>query len=115
MRPWLQVQFARLFGDHVGPPGWQSSTGFTCLMTSLLVAVLSCVETESLSTQRAARPAGVLLVAIATVAVVLEWLQGPSLLRGVSAQWTWAFWAVLVALPVLLLACFRRYSLVHGR
>jgi hypothetical protein len=41
LRPWLQVQFGRLFGHHDGPPGWHSSAGFTCLCTSLLVAVLA--------------------------------------------------------------------------
>ncbi|MBL8756560.1 MAG: hypothetical protein JNK15_24915 [Planctomycetes bacterium] len=115
LRPWLQVQFVRLFGEHDGPPGWHSSAGFTCLCTSMLVAVLACSESRAIETQRAARPGSLLLVLLATLAVGCEWWQGPGLLRGVSARWTVAFWLVLAASVALLFACVRRFELVRRR
>ncbi len=115
MRPWVRVQFPQLFGHHVGPPGWQSSAGFTCLCTCALVGMLALAETDSLETHQAVRPASVLLVAISALAFALEWGDGPGHLRGVSAVWTWAFWLTATSLPLLLLACAQRCRALQSR
>jgi hypothetical protein len=108
--PWVEVSFARLFGVLAGPPGWQTSAGFTCLCTCLLVAVMTLAETQAPATHHAVRPASLLLVAVCTAALALEWADGPGMLRGVSATWTGAFWLVLGAVPVLLAICFVRWT-----
>jgi hypothetical protein len=113
--PWVQVSFERLFGALLGPPGWRSSAGFTCLCTCLLVAMMALAETQARSTHQAARPASVLLVAVAAAALLFEWLDGPGTLRGVTAQWTWAFWVVASATGALLFACTRRALHVRPR
>lgn len=114
-RPWVQVQFDRLFGMHSGPPGWQSSAGFTCLCTCLLVAIMALAETSSKVTQQAARPASLLLVGISALALTLEWWDGPGMVRGVTATWTYAFWLLLGSVPVLLAACTLRCAAVTPR
>lgn len=114
-RPWVQVQFERLFGMHSGPPGWQSSAGFTCLCSSLLVAIMALAETSSRTTQQAARPASLLLVGISALSLLLEWWDGPGLVRGVSATWTYAFWLLLASLPALLAACAFRWAAMDTR
>lgn len=108
MRPWIEVQFHRLFGAVSGPPGWQSTAGFTCLCTSLLVAVMALAETQHRATHQAVRPGSLLLVVISALALALEWWDGPGQIRGVSASWTAAFWLLATAVPLLLLACSRR-------
>lgn len=107
-QPWIAVQFGRLFGDHLGPPGWQSSAGFTCLCTCLLVAMLALAETRAKSTQEASRPASAFLTALCAVALAVEWTAGPGQLRGVSARWTAAFWLAAASVPALLVACLAR-------
>ena len=107
-QPWIAVRFASLFGAHVGPPGWQSSAGFTCLCTCLLVAMMALAETRAKSTQEAARPASVLLVALTVLALAYEWRGGPGTLRGVTATWTKAWWLLAASLPALLAACLVR-------
>ncbi len=115
MLPWVRVQFEGLFGRHAGPPGWQSSAGFTCLCTCLLVAMLAMSETNAKATQQAARPGSLLLVLLATLALAFEWWQGPGHLGGVSACWTVAFWVGLATCPLLLFACARRFASIQTR
>ncbi|MBM3974117.1 MAG: hypothetical protein FJ301_08470 [Planctomycetes bacterium] len=107
-QPWIAVRFESLFGAHVGPPGWQSSAGFTCLCSCLLVAMMALAETRARSTQEAARPASVLLVGLSALALAYEWRGGPGLLRGVTATWTSAWWLLAASLPALLAACIVR-------
>lgn len=107
-QPWVLVRFERLFGVHFGPPGWRSTAGFTCLCTCLLVGMLAVAETRARSTQEAARPASAVLVAVSTLALLHEWRDGPGLLRGVTADWTQAFWLLAASVPALLLACLMR-------
>ena len=114
-QPWVRVQFDRLFGDHAGPPGWHCSAGFTCVCTCALVAMLALAETPAKVTHQATRPASLLLVTITALAFLLTWSEGPGLLRGVSAAWTWAFWLTAVCLPLLLLACTQRCRLLRPR
>jgi hypothetical protein len=110
--PWIEVAFVRLFGALQGPPGWQSPAGLTCLCTCALVAIMALAETRTRSTHEAARPASLLLVAVAAAALGFEWLDGPGTLRGLTAKWTPAFWTVLASLPVLLAVCFARWNAV---
>ena len=105
--PWIEAHFGRLFA---GPPGWQTPAGFTCLCTCLLVAVMALAETQARSTQQAARPGSVMLVAVAAAALLFEWHDGPGTLRGITARWTTAFWLVVASLPVLLAVCFARWA-----
>lgn len=113
--PWLQVRFSRLFGDHVGPPGWHSSTGFTCLMTSLFVTVMALAETHTPSSRVAVRPGSLLLVAVAALMLVPEWFAGPGSLRGVTASWTVWFYLLSLGLPLLLAACAQRWAVAATR
>jgi hypothetical protein len=110
--PWVRVHFLRLFGTHDGPPGWQSSAGFTCLCSCAMVAVLAFVETETVSSRHAVRPASLLLAGLSTMVIAFEWSAGPGVLRGVSATWTPWFYVVLVSTPLLLAACVRRWASV---
>ncbi|MFY9343758.1 MAG: hypothetical protein WAT39_14815 [Planctomycetota bacterium] len=108
MQPWIQVRFVRLFGEHSGPPGWQTSAGFTCLCTCALVAVMALAETPSRSTWQAVRPASTMLVAVSALAVALQWWDGPGQLRGVTAAWTFAFWFAAAGTAALLACCVVR-------
>jgi hypothetical protein len=107
-QPWVAVRFDRLFGAHVGPPGWQSSAGFTCLCSCLLVAMMAMSETKARATQDATRPASALLVGVCALALGYEWRGGPGLLRGVTATWTQAWWLLALSLPTLLVVCLLR-------
>lgn len=109
-RPWLRVRFERLFGEHFGPPGWQTSAGFTCLCTCALVAVMALAETQTRTTQRAVRPASLLLAGVMTLAVLLHVARGPGMLRGVSAAWTVSVYVGCVASVALLAACAMRFA-----
>lgn len=111
MLPWSRVRdvLARLFGAHDGPPGWQSSAGFTCLCTCALVVILALAETPARATLRAARPASLMLVAVTAVALLLEGWSGPGELRGLAAERTPGFWLAALGVPVLLLACLLRW------
>ena len=111
--PWIQVKFERLFGGHVGPPGWQTTAGFTCLCTSALVAVLALAETRTPSSKQAVRPGSVMLVSLATLALLFDVLSGPGTLRGVSAEWTIQFYIACFALPLLLISCLLRWRAMH--
>lgn len=114
-QPWIRVQFDRLFGDHVGPAGWQSSAGFTCFCTCLLVPVLALAETDTPSARTAVRPGSLLLVLISTLVLMLEWWNGPGWLRGVSAAWTSWFYLLLLSLPMLLVTCVRRWAVTRAQ
>jgi hypothetical protein len=77
--------------------------------------MLAMIETQAKTTQQAARPGSLLLVLLATLTLALEWWQGPGHLGGVTAGWTFAFWASLAACPLLLLACARRLAQIQAR
>ncbi|MEO6598035.1 MAG: hypothetical protein ABIP94_25100 [Planctomycetota bacterium] len=113
--PWLRVKFELLFGEHMGPPGWHSSAGFTCLFTCLMVAVMALGETGSATTRQAVRPGSLFLVTVACLALALEWWNGPGTLRGVSAQRTLWFYLACIGVPVLLATCAVRWAAVRGR
>ena len=108
--PWLRVKFERLFGEHSGPPGWQTTVGFTCLCTSLMVAMMTLVESGTPASRQAVRPGSLLLVGIALVTLVFSGLQGPGTLGSVSADWTGWFYTACISLPVLSLACLQRWT-----
>ena len=114
-RPWVQVLFTRLFGELSGPPAWQSSAGFTCLCTCALVAVMTLAETPSRAARVAVRPASLVLVAVMTLALLLQASEGPGHLRGVTATWTAGFYAGAAAALVLLAACAVRYAATDPR
>lgn len=86
--PWTRVAFERLWGAHDGPLGWHTSTGFTCLTTCLLTAIVAAIEGRSPHNRQAARTAGVMLMLVATIAVVARLLLGPESIRGVSGAHT---------------------------
>jgi hypothetical protein len=116
--PWLRVKFERLFAVHaqgsgLGPPGWQSTAGFTCLCTSLLVAVMALAETGSPTSRQAVRPGSLLLAGIALVALLFDGLQGPGSLRGVSAVWTGWYYVAWVSLPILVSTCLLRWAVLR--
>lgn len=114
MRPWTRIRFPLLHDVHhdpFGPPAWQSTVGFTCLCTAALVAVMTLGETRTPATQQSVRPASLLLVSLALLSLLFDWQRGPADLRGVSAVWTWAYYAALVCLPTLWTACWMRERL----
>lgn len=112
--PWLRVKFERLFTAHgpqgLGPPGWQSTTGFTCLCASLLIAVMALAETGSSTSRQAVRPGSLLVAAIALLTLLFDGLQGPGSLRGVTAAWTGWYYLACVAVLLLAVACLLRWN-----
>lgn len=113
--PWLCVKFESLFGVHVGPPAWQSTAGFTCLVTSLMIAVMALAESGTAASRLAVRPGSLLLAAIALVVLLVSCVQGPGTLRSVSAAWTPWFYLACASLPLLALACLRRWAVLRRR
>ncbi len=111
--PWTEVRFTRIWEHVFGPPGWQSSAGFTCLCASLMATVMTLIETSSQKSREAVRPGTLLLVAIALLALLAELFAGPGMLRGVTAAWTTPFYVACVALPLLTLVCGAR-CIVRG-
>lgn len=112
LAPWVRVQFDRLFGTHAGPPGWQTSAGFTCFCASLLVAMLALAETGTATSARAARPACAVLAGLSTLLLAAEWWSGPGWLRGVTATWTAAFYLLLLCAPILFVVCALRWAAI---
>lgn len=113
--PWLRVKFEQLFATQghahgLGPPGWQSTAGFTCLCTSLLVAVMALAESGSPTSRQAVRPGSLLVAIIALLTLLFEGLQGPGTLRGVTAAWTGWYYVACVSLPILAGTCLLRWS-----
>jgi hypothetical protein len=113
--PWIRIAFPRLFQEHFGPPAWHSSAGFTCLCTSLLVWVMALAETQTSSSRLNVRPGSLMLVVIASLTLLLEWLAGPGSLGGVSARWTGWFYVACAGLPLLLTACVCRCVALRAR
>ena len=113
--PWVCVRFERLWGELLGPPGWQTSAGFTCFCTSLLVSVMTLAETRTPTSRTAVRPGSLLIVLVAASSMVLALWDGPGWLRGVTARWTWAFVVAAVCVPALLIACFVRWLALRHR
>jgi hypothetical protein len=113
--PWLEVRFQQLFGHFQGPPAWNSTVGFTCLCSSLLVLVLTLAESDTPAARRAVRPGSLLVVAIALLSLLLWASGGPGLLRGVSARWTGWFYLAATCLPLLFGGCLRRWLSVARR
>ena len=108
-QPWLRVRFDRLFGEVFGPPGWQTSAGFTCLCTSALLAVMTAAETKTQRSRSAIRPASLLLASVMACAVTAHLLRGPGMLRGVSVTWTASAYTCAAAPIALLAACAARF------
>ncbi len=108
-QPWLRVRFDRLFGDHVGPPGWRANAGFTCLCTCALIGVLALSETRTRRSQQAVRPACLLLACVMFAVLLQSHVVGPGTLRGVTATWTGCAYAALAAGAGLLAACAARF------
>ncbi|MCR9244008.1 MAG: hypothetical protein NXI31_03180 [bacterium] len=100
--PWTEVAFQRLFSAATGPPGWQSTAGFTCACAGAFAVILALVETQSKASKQAARPGSLMIVAIAALMLAFDVIRGPGMLRGVSAAWTFWFWLACAAVPVLL-------------
>ena len=107
--PWLRVKFERLFGAHSGPPGWESPAGFTCLCTSMMVAMMALIESGTRESQQAVRPGSLLLTGIALLTLLLAAVQGPGDLRSVSASWTGWFYLACASTPLLCYATFVRW------
>lgn len=107
--PWVKVQFENLWGRVHGVPAWQSTTGFTCLCTSLLIGVMALAETGTHESQRAVRPGSLMLVAFALMMLAFEWVSGPGDLQGVTAARTSWFYAASIAVPLLFVVCLSRF------
>jgi hypothetical protein len=107
--PWIRVKFERLFGSYSGPPAWQSTVGFTCLCTSLMVAVMALAESGTPTSRQAVRPGSLLLACVALLTLTASALQGPGNLRSVSAAWTPWFYVASASLPLLFAACLQRW------
>lgn len=112
--PWTRVAFERLWGAQDGPLGWQTSTGFTCLTTCLLTAIVAGIEGRSPHNRQAARSAGVMLMAIATIAVVARLLLGPESIRGVSGAHTGWFLLAAVLVTCGAVTCGWRVRVVRN-
>lgn len=99
-RPWSWVSFAALLPDVLGPVGWRTPAGFTCILCHLLVALLTMLDPGP--ARAAVRDGSLLLVTAAALVLAHRWLLGPGELRGLEASWTIAFYGtasfVLLAL-----------------
>lgn len=104
IQPWLRVAFPGLFLDHFGPPGWQSTPGFTCLMTALMVLLITLIESGTTHSKAAVQPARALLTAVAGVVMAATAWAGPGVMRGTTAAWTHWFWAAAAAVAAMLAA-----------
>jgi hypothetical protein len=115
-RPWTRVEFTTLFGEIFGPAAWQGTTaGFTCLCTSALLAVMTLIETRTRTTQKAVRPASLMLATIMVLSMVLHLGRGPGTLRGVTATWTLSLYLSTAASAVVLAACAARFAAMAGK
>ena len=116
-QPWIRVKIASLFapfGNVFGPPAWHSSAGFTLLCTCALLIVLTLAETQTRSSSQAVRPASLMLVVVMLVCVGAYAGEGPGMLRGVTACWTYSFY-IGGAAAVLLLAASAARAQANGR
>lgn len=113
--PWAEVRFDRLFGQFTGPPGWQTTAGFTCLCSGMLVAVMALAETRTPDSRQAVRPGSVMLMGLAALFLAYEFLAGPGTLRGVTAIRTPWFWVVCTSVPLLLVVTTERLRALRGR
>jgi hypothetical protein len=113
--PWICVKFERLFGSHSGPPAWQSTVGFTCLCTSLMVAVMALAESGTPASRQAVRPGSLLLALLALATLVAAGFAGPGNVGNVSGAWTSWFYVACTSLPVLAFVCLRRWVVLHHR
>ena len=91
LRPWSWVSFETLVPDVLGPVGWRTPAGFTCVLCHLLVAMLTLLEPGP--ARAAVRDGSLLLVTAAALVLAHRWLLGPGELRGLEASWTFAFYA----------------------
>ncbi len=107
--PWIEVAFPRLFEAASGPPGWHTPAGGTCLGSAALIAIMALAETRTPASRQAVRPGSLMLAVIATALLAFEVIQGPGMLRSVSARFTPWFWLACGALPVLLATCIVRF------
>ena len=101
--PWTQIQVTSLWGELQGPIGARTNTGFTCLMTSLLTALLVLSEGRSAPAREAVRSACIVLMGVAALALLWRAWQGPGLLRGGSATHSSWFFAAAVAVGLAVL------------
>lgn len=113
--PWLRVKFERLFQDGGAPAAWQSTAGFTCLASSLMIAVMALVESGSETSRQAVRPGSLMLAGIALLTLAATLVAGPGELRGVTATWTPWFYVACGSLPILTMVCLRRYANLRRR
>ena len=111
LQPWIRVHYIRLIGEMFGPPGWQSTPGFTLLCTSALLCVITMSETASARVTQAARPASAMLAGVMSLTLVLHVLQGPGRIRDVPATWTQSFYVGVTAGLLLLAVCLVRAHL----
>lgn len=88
--PWASVSFAALMPEVLGPAGWRTPAGFTCILCHLLVAMLTLLDHGP--ARAAVRDGSLLLVSAAALVLGYRWLLGPGELRGLLAAWTAAFY-----------------------
>ena len=111
--PWISVKFENLFGSQDLPPAWQSTVGFTCLSTSLMVAVMTLAESGTRASQQAVRPGSLLLVMVALATLVAAGFAGPGSVGSFSAAWTAWFYVACISLPLLSFVCLRRWVVLR--
>jgi hypothetical protein len=102
--PWLQAGL----GVHLGEPGWRTRTGFTCLLTCVLLGLLTVIETGSGTAREAVRPASAFVALVMAVVVVADIVDGPGTVRGLAASWTAWFWAAVTGVAAASVVCWRR-------
>jgi hypothetical protein len=101
--PWLRVELLQL-----DLAGWRTQTGFTCLLTCAMLALLTLIETGTQSARVAVRPASACVAVIAAVFVAGEIAAGPGALRGIAFSRTAWFWTAVLGIGALAVICWQR-------
>lgn len=109
--PWLRLSLSAT--DLA--PGYRSRIGSTCLISCILLLLLTSIETRSRRAREAVRPATAFVAGVTAIAFAIEVWQGPEYSSGLKANWTaWfrcAFLCLLVATAAAVLRMPRRQQL----
>ncbi len=105
--PWTRIQATSLWGEVELPPAARTTTGFTCVTTALLTALIVLAEGTSQDARQAVRSASLMLMGLSLATLAWRLIDGPGLIRGVSASHTgWFFLALFAAVLGALAARF---------
>jgi hypothetical protein len=98
---WLQPELLAVAGE----PGWRTQSGFTCLATCLLLALLTVIDTGNSTAREAVRHACAFVALVTAGVVAADIVDGPGTVRGIAASWTVWFWAAVAGVAAVSGVC----------